>query len=240
MGSLTTRKTKGVVVSNLNFDLLADWGNRPARVRYTLRDAFGSTLEQLTMTRDSSNKAGFAYARGCPLKPAPCPSLFDAIQGTDVSWVDLTLAFLWWPGGKLAGEEKIRGHLCDIVELPAPADRTDGADEGSPYSRVRLWIDRKHCMLLQAEGYDRGGQALRRLWAKGFKKINGRWMIKEMEIQSYPVRHRTKLRIHDVRPANETLPHDAQGSDVQKERGNAAAAESDWDNAAPGTVQRVP
>jgi hypothetical protein len=240
MGSLTTRKPKGVVVRSLNFDLLADWGSRPARVQYTLRDAFGSTLEQLTMTRDSSNKTGFAYARGSPLEPAPRPGLFDAIQGTDVSWIDLTLAFLWWPGGKVTGEEKIKGHLCDVIELPAPADRAGEAGADSPYSRVRLWIDRKHCMLLQAEGYDHGGRALRRLWAKGFKKINERWMIKEMEIQSYPVLHRTKLLIHDVRPANVPFPPGAQGGDVQKERGNAAAAGPGRDDAAPGSTRGAP
>jgi len=241
-GSLTVRKPKGIVVSNLNFDLLADWGSRPARVSYTLRDVFGSTLEQLTMTRDSSNKAGFVYARGSPLEPSPLPSLFDPIQGTDVSWVDLTMAFLWWRGGKRVGEEKIKGHLCDIIDLPVPAGRPEGmaTNGGSPYARVRLWIDRKYRMLLQAEGYDRRGEALRRLWVKGFKKIDERWMIKDMEVQSYPVVHRTKLRIHDVRPAGAPVAPGAHGVDALEGRGNAAAAGPGRDGAAPGSARQAP
>ena len=53
-------------------------------------------------------------------------------------------------------------------------------------------------MLLQAEGYSEDGNLVRRLWVKGFKKINERWMIKDMEIQSYPYRHRTRLRVREV------------------------------------------
>ena len=237
MGSLTVRKPKGIVVRNLNFDLLADWGGRPARVTYTLRDAFGSTLEQLTMTRDSSNKAQFAYAKGSPLQTAPLPDLFDSVQDTDVSWVDLTMAFLWWRGGERAGEEKIKGYVCDIIDLPAPRAGT-GVAGASPYARVRLWVERKQCMLLQAEGYDHEGQARRRLWVKGFKKINERWMIKDMEIQSYPVVHRTKLRIHDVRPSSAPVPPGAGGIDVWK--GNRATAEPGRDNTGPGSAQPAP
>jgi len=64
-----------------------------------------------------------------------------------------------------------------------------------------MWIDANLYMLLQAEGYDETGDAIRRLWVRSFKKINDRWMIKEMEIQAEPAYHRTKLRIEAVNAA---------------------------------------
>ena len=54
-------------------------------------------------------------------------------------------------------------------EAPAPAGQT------GPYVKVRLWIDEKLHMLLQAEGMDANGRQVRILWVKSFKKINDRY-----------------------------------------------------------------
>ena len=69
---------------------------------------------------------------------------------------------------------------------------------GTPYARVRLWIDEELRMLLQAEGLDAEGDVVRKLWIKSFKKVDDRWMIKDMEVQRYPIRHRTRLSIKEI------------------------------------------
>jgi hypothetical protein len=71
---------------------------------------------------------------------------------------------------------------------------------------VRLWIEEKIRVLLQAEGYDAQGEAVRRLWVQSCKKINDRWMIKDMEIQQYPEIHRTRLTVRDVKPQPPATP----------------------------------
>jgi hypothetical protein len=53
-------------------------------------------------------------------------------------------------------------------------------------------------MLLRAEGLAADGRVIRRLWVKSVKKINDRWMVKDLEVQQTPSPHRTKLTIHDV------------------------------------------
>jgi hypothetical protein len=96
-----------------------------------------------------------------------------------------------------------------VVDVPAPTNgpavaagkdaAAAGTGAGRPYARVRLWIEENLRVLLQAEGYDARGEAIRRLWVQSCKKINDRWMIKEMEVQGYPEIHRTKLSIRDAK-----------------------------------------
>jgi hypothetical protein len=220
-GELLVRKRRGVPVASFGFELDADWGATPAQASYRIRDAFGQTLEQLTITHDRDT--AYQYATGDPLQPAELPNLSGSIQGTDLSWIDLTLAYLWWPGGKIAGEESIRSFDCYIVDIPAPGNGsqrsgvrgqkseteiTPHSPQSTPpspqstYSRVRLWIGKKARMMLQAEGYDANDEIVRRLWVRSCKKVDDQWIIKDMEVQHYPVVHRTKLRVNEVKAKN--------------------------------------
>ena len=80
---------------------------------------------------------------------------------------------------------------CHVIDVPAPA-------EMAPYAFMRIWVAKKHPMFLKAEAYGEDEDLIRRLYIKSLKKIDDRWMIKDLEVESFPIRHRTKLRIHDV------------------------------------------
>lgn len=192
-GSLEVRKRKGIVTRTLNVEMRLNLGHSPAMAKYILRDAFGNDLEQMTVIRGSDGPARFEYAAGNPLAPAKTPDLFQPFQDTDVSWMELTLSFLWWPGGKTLKAETLRGQNCYVVEVGAPSG------EAGQYRKVRLWLDEKLHMVLQAEGYDAKGELVRRLFMKSFKKIDDRWMVKDMDIQCFPSEHRTNLRVETMR-----------------------------------------
>jgi len=209
-GELLVRKRRGVLLASLGFELQAHWGGKPASASYTVRDAFGHSLEQLTITY--APETSYRYATGDPLQEAPLGSLSQVIQDTDLSWMDLTLAFLWWPDGDVIGAENLRTFDCYIVEIMAPSAAANPAGppdaaaaplapltaRPSPYARVRLWISKKSHLMLQAEGYAGDGTLMRRLWVQSCKKINDQWMIQDMEVQHYPAVHRTKLHVDDV------------------------------------------
>jgi len=194
-GELQVRKQKGIVVRKMGVELSMDLGSDPASARCTVSDAFGRHLEQLSVTRSSRGKSRFEYSSGDPLSPAPVPDLYEPLQETDISWMDLTFSFLWWPGGTTLRAETLKGRPCYVVEIAAPAG-TDGA--GFSYSNVLLWIDEQLQVVLRAEGYDRDKRLVRRLWIKSLKKIDDKWMIKDMEVASFPSDHRTRFRVHDV------------------------------------------
>jgi len=192
-GNLEVRKKKGIIIRTLNVEMSLDLGSNPATATYVLKDAFGKRLEQITVTRSRGSDARFDYAAGDPAVAGVVPDLFAPFQDTDVSWMDLTLSFLWWPGGRTIRTETLRGQNCYIVEVTAPAR------ESGQYRKVVLWIDEKMHMVLQAEGYDAKDDLVRRLFIKSFKKIDDRWMIKDMDIQAFPSEHRTNLRVDAMR-----------------------------------------
>ena len=189
-GNLIVRKWRGTVVSELGFEMFLHWGSRPALARYTVCDAFGRDLKELTVTRTPNAPAVFRYRAGDPLVASALPDLYEPIGGSDVCWHDLALSFLWWPGATMVRKDEVRGRSCYVVKVPGPP--------GGRYSSVLVWVDRKVRMVLQAEAYDGSGRLQRRLWVKSLKKVDDRWMIKDMEIQGFPRVHRTKLRVRQV------------------------------------------
>jgi hypothetical protein len=195
-GDIILRRRRGVVMRELKFRMKLDWGNEPATAQYVIMDALGTKLEELNVLREKGKQPQFFYASANAATNVT-PPLSGPIQGTDLSWTDLTLSFLWWKGDAIIGKEEIKGRPCYIVAATPPAAGADDTAGGGQYAKVHLWVDEQLHMLLQAKGFDSQGKEIRSLWVKGFKKINDKWMIKDMEIQSSP-EHRTKLLINDA------------------------------------------
>ena len=171
----------------------------PREATYTIGDAFGKPLEQLTVLRDNG-RVSFLYLTGDPMRGAPAPSLDQAIQNTGLSWMDLTLGFLWWNGGQIIGQEENRGQPCYVLDRHAPIGGM------TPYASVRIWVDKRVSMLLQAHGYDKLANLTRRMSVKSFKKINHDWMIKDLEVEDLSRQVTTILRIRDAVAAGEPAP----------------------------------
>lgn len=189
---LQSRTKDGQLEHKFNVEMLLDWQSDPPGARYTLRDNFGASLSHLSLSWPPVGPAEYRFFTGQPLQAAPLPNLAEPIAGTDLSWMDLSLAFLRWPGPITRGEEEVKGRACFVIDIPAPG----GAFAGC--SGVRVWIDPRINILLRAESYGLEDQKLRRMEVKSFRKINDRWFIKDIEVQSYPSRHKTLLRVRDV------------------------------------------
>ncbi len=196
-------------------EALLEWGKETPSARYLLSDTFGAPLARLTVTRPPGQAQQFLYENGKPLRPTPTPDLNQPIKGTELTWNDLSLSFLWWPGGTVVGRDNVRGRDCYVVEVPTPPQagiiqpaltKQDSATAtpatktaaSNAIASVRLWIDDRLVVLIQMEEYDASGKLIRRLSVKNFKKIGDVWMIKNMDIRRYPSRHRTQIRIEEV------------------------------------------
>ena len=163
----------------------------PQEATYTIYDTFGKSLEQLTVKR-IKGITSYRYLAGDPLSPAKIPPQETRIQNTALSWMDLTLGFLWWNGGKIIGRVEARGQPCYLLDRHSPEDNM------LPYARVQLWVDTRISMLIQADGYDKLENLSRRLSIKSFKKINHEWMVKDLEVEDLAQHSTTLLRIRDA------------------------------------------
>jgi len=191
---LQAKDASGDIEQTLSAEMLLRWNATASRAVFTIRDAFGSDPVQLTVTHSPGAFAQYEFLAGDPLQPASPPDVYSVIPGTDVTWVDLSLGFLWWPGGETTGVDKLKGRYCYVVDMLPPVDHWDGA------GYVRLWIDPKVDVLLQAAAYNQAGEMIRRLQVKSLQKIDDLWVVKDLEVRSYPSEHRTVLRVRSVEP----------------------------------------
>ena len=111
------------------------------------------------------------------------------ILGTDVTWSDLTLDYLWWDDVSFDAEregESVHGQVCAVIVMKK-GER-----------QVRVWVDRKTGALMQAEEM-RDGKSVRRLWGTRLKKFGERWMANVMEVETVGSGHRTKITVEELK-----------------------------------------
>ena len=113
----------------------------------------------------------------------------EPICGTDVTWSDLTLDYLWWDDFSFDAEregESVHGQVCAVVVMKK-GERT-----------VRVWVDRKTGALMQAEEFA-DGKPVRRLWGTRIKKFGERWMANVLEVETVGSGHRTKITVEELK-----------------------------------------
>lgn len=122
------------------------------------------------------------------------PAQFDhKVRGTDVTYEDLALKFLYWPNAEVVGSENVRSRNCWKLQLRPPSRQ-------SQYSAVLLWVDKASGALMRMEGYDWNRQLAKRFEVISAQKIDNRWFLKQMRIErlapgTYHVQSRTYLEI---------------------------------------------
>ena len=155
--------------------------------RVILRNRRGIELAEHRYELERSGAGGAAATRlwidGEELKPEPG----ERIKGTDVTWSDLTLDYLWWRGVEAEEDcESVHGQTCKVLRL-TEGDRT-----------VRVWVDRSTGVLMQAEEL-KDGRSVRRLWGSRIKKFGDRWMANVMEVETTGSGHRTKITVEELK-----------------------------------------
>jgi len=187
-GELLCGAQRGKLDRAFYLDAQLQLGQAPATARYTLRDRFGAPAEQLTIVRQPNGMWLREYAKGQPLQGTSPPAGNSLIGGSDVTWNDLSLAFLWWTDGVITGRERLLERECLVLEfMPPQAPRL-----------TRVWIDEALLVLIKVEEYDAQRILQRRIAVRTFKKIGDNWMIKDLDIRRWPGEHRTLLRLNEV------------------------------------------
>ena len=184
-GHLNMRKAYGVSLREFDFAVEARLGDAPPAFRYDLSDR-GTNLLSVAAVRDPARGLVLSRPDGAP---APAPS--DAVLGTDLSWFDVGVDFLWWRDPALAGTDRLKGRTCDLLDVTPPSPTPACA-------KARLWIDRDQKVVMQAVQFDAAGRERRRLWVRAVQKIDGRWVFKDLEVETKGTGHRTRLHFDDV------------------------------------------
>lgn len=107
----------------------------------------------------------------------PDDKLARAIEGTDLSYEDLAMRFLYWPNGVVDGEEKIKGQQCWLVRLANPTGK-------GRYAQVRVWVHKKSQALMQVVGYNVQGRPLKRFQVLDIMKVGNAYTLRRMRVDT--------------------------------------------------------
>lgn len=108
-------------------------------------------------------------------------SYAQPIAGTDVTYEDLSLRFLYWKGGTIlpdSSESRIKGRDCYIVQVANPSLGT------GQFATVRMWIDKENGTVWQVDGYGRDGKLKKRFTITSIQRLSdGTWFFKQMKME---------------------------------------------------------
>jgi outer membrane lipoprotein-sorting protein len=102
--------------------------------------------------------------------------LQESVRGTDITYEDLSLRFIYWKDAKVAGEQRVRAITCSIVDVQPPSRNT-------AYSTVRLWIAKDRGALIKAEGFDWQAKLVKRFEIISGQRVEGKTIFKQIRIE---------------------------------------------------------
>lgn len=166
LGSLRTSSSRKKVVVPFQLTMQGNtftyrFLQPPAEALVLRLEEKGSRLERVTGSGKTQTVAG--------------AKLDDPVRGTDLTYEDLALKFLYWSNARVVGEETVMTRRCWVVQAH-PADKDD-----SQYDGVRLWVE-KTGGLLRAECY-RGNRLIKRFEVRRVQRIRGGYVLKSLNIQ---------------------------------------------------------
>ena len=188
-GTLKVRTKQGFTQASLPVEMQLDWGATTPTAAYRIGD---QTLD-ITWNQELPS---YAFSN-------PDHSPTDPIQETGLTWADLSFSVLWWPGSQLIDEEKKINRECYVVDVPVP----------DSVNSMRLWIEKKMGMLLEAKTLNAQKKEIRRMRIKSIKKMDGMWVAKDLEIADKTTGNKTTLQITDLQWKNpKPIESDSQPS----------------------------
>lgn len=104
--------------------------------------------------------------------------LMMPFAGSDFWVADLGLEFLHWPGQKVLRKELRRGQSCHVLES------TQTSPVAAGYVKVVSWIDIDTGGIVDAYAYDSAGKEFKHFYPRSFRKVEGRYELKRIDITS--------------------------------------------------------
>lgn len=104
--------------------------------------------------------------------------LAQSINGTDVSYEDISMRFLYWKDSKVVGEEKVNGRRCTRVRLKNPS-KTAG-----DYRIVDVWVDKKYGAMMKLVGYNNQGKPLKQFLVTDVMRLGRGYTLRKMRVDT--------------------------------------------------------
>lgn len=119
--------------------------------------------------------------------------LIEPIAGTDLTYEDLALRFLYWPNPKLIKTEEISGQECYRLRIEKP----DGVQ--GRYESVEVWVHVKYGAFMRIRGYDEDGTVIKEFQVEDVMKVDkDTWTLRKMQVSTHDPKNGRRISITDM------------------------------------------
>ena len=125
----------------------------------------------------NDNSCDLYDVKGQDMTKFPDDKVGQAISGTDLTYEDLSLRFLYWPNPELVGEGKVKLFDCYIIRVFNP-------NRSGNYSTCDLWIHKKAAALMQVKAYDWKGKHIKTFKVDSLMQFEGDYVMEKMKVES--------------------------------------------------------
>jgi len=117
----------------------------------------------------------------------PDQKIVREIGGTNVSYEDLALKFLYWPNPRIAGEAVVKTQSCWRIHVVNP-------DKTGRYREISVWVSKKQRALMRVIGYGAKPTraALKQFEVLDIMKKGKTWTAKRLQISEFNEKGRSK------------------------------------------------
>ena len=179
-----------------SFPVACAWttGDSTWSVTYLVPGTNSIPAERLTISFFTNQPPVYYHARALsPGAPLPPPVTLHGAEAnipfadSDFWLSDLGFDFFHWPKQNLLPSQIRRSQPCYVLESTNPNPATNA------YSKVVIWIHKDALAPLDAEAYGPDARLLKQYQPGSFKKINGRYELKDLEIRNVQTGSRTQI-----------------------------------------------
>ncbi len=110
----------------------------------------------------------------------PIAMYSQRVRGFDLTYEDLSMRFLYWPNGKVLGEESLgtfTGQKAWKVRVTTP-------DGKGPYGTVDIWVHQGSGGMAKMEGWDKKGNKIKIFDMRTFQKVGDSYVPKEIRVDT--------------------------------------------------------
>lgn len=101
----------------------------------------------------------------------------ERVRGTDITYEDLAMRFLYWPDPRLTGDERAKGGMAWRIRCTNPV--ADGA-----YKTVDVWVSQESGALVKMVGYNEAGEAVKQFEVDKVQRHEGAWVLRKMIVRT--------------------------------------------------------
>lgn len=107
----------------------------------------------------------------------PSSKISRSIGGTDASYEDLALKFLYWKNPRIVAQQKLGGKDCWRLHVENP-------DESGRYREISVWVTKRERALMRVVGYGPRPEAMpvKQFEITDVMKVNDVFTVKKMKI----------------------------------------------------------